>query len=347
MTEPIGTKANGKCRRLGFLVEPLGWVQARLIKAIEVEPRLIELLFDLDAARMHLLALALAHLNCNVTPDLALMLLQEPKTAILNRSVGHRPVGIGRVLRRLPPKVLAAESYRKLIDLLIDPATAKFLHHRQSIDEKMIAGLSTLPADLRRPAILAMVGRVEGMEQFVDGLRCLAARAGLQFTALTREIGSLNQPDQVVAKIKQVTESLPLLDTLPPVTVGPYRRLDQIAEIRSLAKDWQNCLADYMLNITDATCAIYRTDPPDPPAACFVVRQWRLGWFLQQAKGPRNIALAPDQLAQTYSVFADVGILQSSIIEAIKSMILTTEWSRHYPGPVDAEIFDDIALYCD
>src|SRR5450830_836688 len=53
----------------------------------------------------------------------------------------------------------------------------------------------------------------------------------------------------------------------------------------------------------DATCAIYRTDLPDQPAACFVYRQWRLGWFLQQAKGPRNIDLEPQQLAQTYSVF--------------------------------------------
>jgi hypothetical protein len=39
--------------RPGFLLEPLGWVQDRLSQAIEVEPRLVELLFNLDHAKMH------------------------------------------------------------------------------------------------------------------------------------------------------------------------------------------------------------------------------------------------------------------------------------------------------
>ena len=258
---------------------PLGWVINRLGNAIETEPALLEPLLELDQARMHLIALALAHLSSEVCPDLALVLLRGPYREILDLSLGHRPPGLARALACLPPKVLTAESYRKLTALLTDRTTARFLHHCQSIDEAMIAGLHRLPADLRRPAILAMFGRVEGMDRFVDGLRCLAARAG---------------------------------------------------EIRTLAKNWQNCLADYMFNINDATCAIYRTDLPDQPAACFVYRQWRLGWFLQQAKGPRNIDLEPQQLAQTYSVFANAGILQSSIIEAIKTLILTNEWSgRH------------------
>ena len=47
-----------------------------------------------------------------------------------------------------------------------------------------------------------------------------------------------------------------------------------------------------------------------------------------QAKGPRNIDLPPQQLAQTYCNFAEASILQTSIIAAIKSMILTDEWSR-------------------
>ena len=250
---------------------------------------MLEPLLKLDQARMHLIALALAHLNSEVCPDLALVLLRGPYREILDLSLGHRPPGLARALACLPPKVLTAESYRKLTALLTDRTTARFLHHCQSIDEAMIAGLHRLPADLRRPAILAMFGRVEGMDRFVDGLRCLAARAGLPFEVLASQIGSLDKTEQVVAKIKRLTESLPLLDTLPPARVGPYRRLDQIAEIRTLAKNWQNCLADYMFNINDATCAIYRTDLPDQPAACFVYRQWRLGWFLQQAKGPKII----------------------------------------------------------
>ena len=47
---------------------------------------------------MHLIALALAHMNGEVTPDLALILLQGSKKTVLNFSVGYRPVGIGRVV---------------------------------------------------------------------------------------------------------------------------------------------------------------------------------------------------------------------------------------------------------
>src|SRR5450631_1683131 len=118
MTVTITAKAVSKPRKPGFLLEPLCWVQDRLSKSIEADPRLVELLFGLDQSRMHLMGLALAHLAKDVTPDLALMLLRGPKNQILDLSVGHRPVGIDRVLRRLPRKVLGVEIYRKLVDLL-------------------------------------------------------------------------------------------------------------------------------------------------------------------------------------------------------------------------------------
>src|SRR5450759_3649632 len=67
--EPITSKAIGRWRRPGFLLEPLGWVQDRLAKAIETEPTLVELLFELDQSRMHLTALALAHMTGEITPE--------------------------------------------------------------------------------------------------------------------------------------------------------------------------------------------------------------------------------------------------------------------------------------
>jgi hypothetical protein len=348
MTEPAVMTTIGKWHKPGFLIEPLGWVADRLAKAIEAETSLINLLFDINQPRMHLMALALAHLPADVSPEVALFLLQGFREPILNLGLGdHHPVGIDRALQHLPPEVLPAESYRNLVNLLDDPVTAKYFYHRQPIDDEIITGVFNLPRALRRPSILAMFDDINGMDRFAEGLNCLAVRAGLPFELLAQEIGSLSQPAQVIGKIRQLTESLPLLDTLPPAKVGPYRRIDRIAEIRDLAKDWQNCLAGYALNITDATCAIYRTDPPDEPAACFVYRQWRLGWFLQQAKGPKNIDLAPDHLAQTYKVFADAGVHNSAIIDAVKNMVLPNEWSRDRHAVDYAEILDDNVPYCD
>ena len=342
MTEPGAKKTIGKWRRPGFLLEPLGWVQDRLRQAIEVEPRLVELLFDLDHARMHLIALALAHMNGDVTPDLALMLLQESRKTILNLSVGHRPVGIGRALRRLPPKVLAAEIYRKLVDLLDDPVPAKFLHHTDSITDLLITGLHNLPPALRTAAIMAMFNRIDGMIWFADGLRVLASRTDLPFDALAKEIGALDQPDQVAAKIRQLVDGLPLLDTLPPVEIGGFWRLDTVAEIRDLAKNWRNCLAGYLFSVNDGTSAIYLSEQLE--AVCSVGRHGRMGWFLVQTKGPRNADIDPNQLAEIHAAFAAAGIPPSSNIEAIKSIIKTDEWPRYHQGLDDDDIFDDMTL---
>src|ERR1035437_8847605 len=249
MTEPITSKAIGKWRRPGFLLEPLSWVQDRLRQAIAVEPRLVELLFDLDHARMHLTALALAHMSGDVTLDLALILLQGSKKTVLNFSVGHRPVGIDRALHHLPPKVLPAEIYRKLVDLLNDPVPAKFLHHTGSITDLLITGIYRLPAGLRTAAIMAGFNQIDDIIWFVDGLRVLASRACLRFDTLPHQIGALDQPDQIAATIRQVVDRLPLPATLPPAEIEGFRRLDTVAEIRELAKNWRNCLAGYLFSV--------------------------------------------------------------------------------------------------
>jgi hypothetical protein len=67
---------------------------------------------------------------------------------------------------------------------------------------------------------------------------------------------------------------------------------------------------------------------------------------LLQTKGPRNAAIEPNQLAQIHAVFANAGIPQSSIIDAIKTIVLTNEWSPNRQILDDDEnLFDEIALY--
>jgi hypothetical protein len=71
---------------------------------------------------------------------------------------------------------------------------------------------------------------------------------------------------------------------------------------------------------------------------------WPDGLVFSSDKGPRNAAINPDQLVQIHDAFAAAGIPPSSMIEAIKTIVLTHKWSRHRPG-LDAEVFDAILLY--
>ena len=227
-----------------FLLEPLGWTRQPLSCVVALDPDLLARLIRIDRQRMHLVALGLAHSRREITPTLAWLLLERSRKEITEAIFGYQPTGLGRVLRHLPDRVLAANTYRKLIELLNDEATATFLHHSASISEATLIALHKLPPMLRRPAIITTLDRVDGLTGVIPGLRLLAVRAGVPFDRVATEVGALDQPQQMAAKIRALVDALPLPETVPPAEIGPFRRIDCAAELRALGKAWRNCLAD-------------------------------------------------------------------------------------------------------
>ena len=328
MTPVPSSIAKSRWASTCFLLEPLGWVREPLGAIIQIEPRLLEPLVKIDRARMHLLALGLAYARKDITPALAFLLLERSRQEIVETIFGYRPTGLDRILRHLPDKVLSAHTYRKLIDLLNDGATATFLHHSKAITEAKLIGLHNLPSALRRPAVMMMLDRVDGRDGLVDGLRFLAARAGLSFEIVAAEIGALGQPNQVAAKIRALVEALPLPAALPPVEIGPFRRIDCAGQIRALAKAWRNCLAECLCGVNDGSYAIYLSDRWQ--VVCLVARYGRMGWLLAQAKGPHNSAVEADRLTQIYVAFTDVGVFPAADTETIRNILLCRDWSPHH-----------------
>jgi hypothetical protein len=245
--------------------------------------------------------------------------------AITEQILGRCPTGIKRALGNLPSRVMTPENYRRLVALLADPDTAKLLHHARSINNSMIETLHGLPAPLRHPFMVdALESRV--CAAFSDGLRLLVSRgAASSFDALVQELSFISQSGQFFTKLKGIVEALPLPPALPPVQVGEARRLDQPDTIRTLAKNWRNCLVSYLNEIDAGTCAVYLWNDSYAPAACLVRKYSRLGWFLEQVKGPQNVDIEPEQLAKIHSAFANVGIPERRVIIAINSMILEAD----------------------
>jgi hypothetical protein len=167
---------------------------------------------------------------------------------------------------------------------------------------------------------------------FSDGLRLLVARgAASSFDTLVRELASASQPEQVYATISKLVEALPLPDALPSPQVGNAHRLDQTIAIRSLAESWHNCLARYLDDINAGACAVYLWEHSNFSAACLVRRYGRLGWFLEDAKGPRNADIEPEQLAKIRATFSAAGIPPDRVITAILCMIQEAE-TQERPG---------------
>ena len=94
-------------------------------------------LFAIDRWRMHLIALAVAHLNLPVPPEIGPLLLRASARQVLNLVLGQAPVGIRRVLSHLPDSVLNRENYQRLVALLADPQALR--RDLRELDEELEA----------------------------------------------------------------------------------------------------------------------------------------------------------------------------------------------------------------
>jgi hypothetical protein len=311
-------------QRAGYLLAPFGWAAEPLLALAHAEPVLLSHLFELSRPRMHAIALALAHIDGSVSRQFAPFLACASSHQIIIQALGRSPTGITRVLQRLPTSVLEPENYRQLVTLLNEPKTAKLLHHVEAIDDYAIRLLCDIPVELVQIAQFVLDRRIGRLDGFTDGLRFLVSRgASPSFEALIADLTIVNHPNQLIAKMKDLVDDLPLPKMLPPTLVGKARRLDRPAEIRALAKRWQNCLAHYVHFIDSGGNALYLWQDRQAAAACLVERCGRLGWFLDQVKGPRNADLKPSQLEAVHKAFADAGIPSSSILHPIQTLLLT------------------------
>jgi hypothetical protein len=183
----------------GYLVTPFGWAAQPLAAMIQSEPGLLMHVFELDRPRMHVIALALAHLDESPASDLATALFRGSIHEVLHRVVGRSPPGIRRVLCRLPFAVLSREAYLSLIELLVDPRSAKLLHHldKTEITDATVRVLHDIPAVLRPVLgeLVRCIERIERLDQLPDGLRWLASRgAAASFDALIADLAAHAQP---------------------------------------------------------------------------------------------------------------------------------------------------------
>ena len=341
MTQDIEQSCSAKPlvrRTPGHLLAPFGWAADALAAMVEAKPTLLAHLFELDRARMHLIALAFAHLD-EVSPDLSEFLVSGSVRAIIEQVLGHYPSGIKRALDHLPPSVLSPKKYRHLVELLADAETAKLLFHARCIEGSTIEALHALPAPLRSPFMLRALEHHDRGNGFCDGLRLLVARgAASSFDALVAELALVAQSAEFYGKLRAIVEALPLLPNMPPpIHVGEARRLDKAATIRSLAKSWRNCLAEYLADINSGTCAVYLWEHSDGPAACSVRRYGRLGWYLEQVKGPRNADIEPMLFHHICSTFSEIGMPPYSVIDAINNMIVDTNKDERHCRHMERE----------
>jgi hypothetical protein len=115
---------------------------------------------------------------------------------------------------------------------------------------------------------------------------------------------------------------------LPTVYNFSSPRLDRVDKVEALARAWRNCLGTYGSGIDAGNCAVYLWEA-ERPAVCLVGRHGRLGWFLDEVKGPQNIEIEPEQLKVIGATFAGIGVPGSRVVSAIENIIWWQWRSAH------------------
>ena len=333
----------------GYLLTPFAWVRRDLAPLLAREPGLAAHLFTLDRARMHLVAFALAHVKGVVTPTLAGAILSASRRAVLSAVLGAPPPGLRGVFDRMPHRVMPRESYVRLSGLFADAGAAKLLSHADTIDERLINLLFALPPALRCPAIVRLHDRCHTLDGLPQGLAFLASRGAVtDADAFARQLGRCRNPRAFASIVRNAAEALPLPDTLPPPRIGAADRIDDPRQIRTLARRWRNCLANYVDGIDGGECAFYLWQSDDLQAGCLVRRRGRLGWFLEEIKGPRNREPSSPHLLWIMETFAAMGVPGVSAAEVIAEICnAADDRGRRGPGwgldleAEDVEMADD------
>jgi hypothetical protein len=306
----------------GFLLDPFGWAADALIGIVAAKPHLMADLFAIDLQRLHLIALTLANLEGDATPELAELLMRGSVRSVTEHIPTLDPGIVERVLaRQFPSSVLERKSYQRLVPLLADSNASRFLQSTDYVNDFVINTLHGLPSLLRNDCVINALDPVELECGFADGLRFLVSRgAAPSFDALVSELASISEEERLCFRIAELVEALPLPTEFPPPQIQKARRVDSPTEIRSLSKTWDIDLADHIQGINSGSCALYLWEDDDFMASCSVTRCERLGWFLNEIRGPGNSAIDDRQRAQIRSAFDQAGFPSTHAVAAILTM---------------------------
>jgi len=308
-------------RTPGILLAPFAWATEPLFAMSRADPGLASELLQIDRSRLHLIGLVLAHMDDDASsPGFVSYVIGAPMRDVLDRVLGYRPLGLRRALAHLPPAVMQPETYLRLVHLLDDRATAKLLFHAETITESTVEMLDATSPALRR-FVLERLGAHPVPTGLSPGLHLLASRGATNFDTLVTELAAAADAQQFVATLNGFVDCLPL-PTPPPERIVRARRLDRLTEVRALAKRWRNCLAGFTDAINSGEGAVYLWEDPNSPAACHVRRHGRLGFFLEDMKGPQNAEIEPERLEHIRDAFGDAGIPPASAIECLQNLLL-------------------------
>jgi hypothetical protein len=164
--------SSAESMRPGLLFDPFEWAADALTAIIVAKPQLLPDLISMNCKRMHLIALALAHLDGEIAPDVGQTLISGSTRAVLELIPTPFPSRVEHVLSRyFPRRVLELETYRRLVSLLSEEHAAAFLQNTDLVSDTVINTLQNLPPQLRNSCVMNALEPITFEFGLSEGLR--------------------------------------------------------------------------------------------------------------------------------------------------------------------------------
>jgi hypothetical protein len=276
------------------------------------DPGLADFVARQDKAGIHFLALAVSHILPESQAglhDMAVMQRTLERGKLLRHILGRRPPpGLTGVLGKLGVAPMTAQNYRRLVELLDDPAARKVLTHARRIGPAMLDGLAHLPPSLRMPRLAGIVGIPENRDRFDYALAAIRRkRPDLDDMALRQSLNAVKEVYDIGRWVDHLLTRLPF--AAPPWQGDSrLRPIRDRRELKDVAGRFRNCLADQLLDAVLGRKHFYVWDDAEPCVAA-IRHDALIGWRMDEIDGVENRKPSPETRARILARFAGVDIL--------------------------------------
>lgn len=255
--------------------------------------------FELSPARMHLLGLVLVSSRLDQIDLARLTAVKWADAAAL--LADPAPTGIEGILSRMPLPLWSPDHYRELLDLLQCRKAKQTLQHAERIESSLVGILVRLTPALRTVRVTQHVRHAREAEVLSRVLK--TDTDGEQFL---RTLAANECRVTFYRKLVEDFRRRQGFPTLPGIDHELVQPISDLAELRNVAIEFNNCLRVFAEEIINGSVGFYVWRGEEP--AVISVRPRMYGMIVDDIRGVGNSPISADASVRVRAVFAAHGI---------------------------------------
>lgn len=230
------------------------------------------------------------------------------KKTVLHELYEPVPEGLLSIFYKLGPYALSQHNYKLMLQLLSDKRGHKYLAHKKRISQR---DLQLVPVLIEASSNNLSIGKIrnikdiERIEYYTKVTQIIAPHLPLE--QIIQSLMSFRRQEQFAKWIDKKLSKLHFAD--PPWPGNNWiHPLTTAADLKSAARQFENCCYDYLTKIIFGRCYFYTLDKG--PALVLIVRDALLGWELDEVKGTANKTIRSNLKSKILDAFRQAGIHQ-------------------------------------